>query len=228
MLSTWEALKMPWPALLELAWEGYCAGSLPIGAVITDEAGAVVARGRNRLHEDTTKAGFISGHRLAHAEVNALLDFDDGRYDPQGCTLYTTTEPCPLCVGAVRMMGMGALVYASRDPWAGCAAMFESVPYLRRKGVRVSSLAGSGLEAQLIALQTDAHLGLGAPNTQRFLEVWRAVVPVGVAAGEQLFEVGHLQRLKERGEGAPAMFRALAQAVRASAVLPTGVAGGAR
>ena len=50
------------------------------------------------------------------------------------------------------------MTYASRDPWAGSAALFETVPYIRQKGIRVTSLAGSPLETCLIALQADAHL----------------------------------------------------------------------
>ncbi len=220
-MASWKTLAKPWRACLELAWDAYRAGSLPIGSVVVDKTGEVVARGRNRLHESAEKAGFLSGHRLAHAEVNALLDFDDVQHDPQSCTLYTTTEPCPLCVGAVRMMGIGALEYASRDPWAGCAAMFETVPYIRRKGVRVSSLAGSTFEAQLIALQVDAHLRRTAPHAHPFLPSWREVLPVGVGAGERLFEAGILERLKEQGGGARELLGVLSRALNERAASAT-------
>ncbi|MEX2534009.1 MAG: integrase core domain-containing protein [Trueperaceae bacterium] len=50
-LPTFETLTKPWQACLSLAWEAYCAGSLPIGAIITDDQGKILARGRNRLAE---------------------------------------------------------------------------------------------------------------------------------------------------------------------------------
>ena len=199
----WETLEQPWRVCLTLAWESYVQGSLPIAAVIIDEQNKVVARGRNRLRDDDAEPNALHKHPLAHAEVNALLDFPFAELQASRCTLLTTTEPCPLCVGAVRMSHLGSLVYASRDAWAGCSHLFATDPYIRRKGTQVSSLAGSGLETVLIALQTDAHLRgarrAGEANTPAFFEVWREVVPVGVAAGEELFEAGVLLELAHDG-----------------------------
>lgn len=198
-MGLWETLDEPWRVCLELAWESYRQGSLPIAAVIVDQQGAVVACGRNRLRDDastddSSEANALRRHPLAHAEMNALLAFPFGERSAAACTLLTTTEPCPLCVGAVRMCSLGGLSYASRDPWAGCSRMFETVPYIRRKGIRVTSLAGSPLETCLIALQTDAHLRVSRPEEEHtlFLNVWREVVPVGVTAGEWLFASGAL------------------------------------
>ena len=186
-----------------LAWESYVQGSLPIAAVIVDEHNKVVAQGRNRLRDNNSEPNALHKHPLAHAEVNALLAFPFTELQAARCTLLTTTEPCPLCVGAARMSHVGSLVYASRDAWAGCSHLFQTDLYIRRKGTRVLSLAGSGLEAVLIALQTDAHLRgarrAGAANTPAFFEVWREVVPVGVAAGEALFESGVLLELSNAG-----------------------------
>ena len=199
----WETLEQPWQVCLGLAWESYVQGSLPIAAVIIDEQNKVVARGRNRLRDDDAEPNALHKHPLAHAEVNALLDFPFTELQASRCTLLTTTEPCPLCVGAVRMSHLGSLVYASRDAWAGCSHLFETDPYIRRKGTQVSSLAGSGLETVLIALQTDAHLRDTRPEKELkapvFLSVWREVVPVGVAAGEELFEAGVLLELAHDG-----------------------------
>ena len=100
------------------------------------------------------------------------------------------------------MSHIGGLVYASRDAWAGCSHLFQTDPYIGRKGTRVSSLAGSRLETVLIALQTDAHLRDVRPEKEKalvFLNVWREVVPVGVTAGEQLFTAGTLLELANDG-----------------------------
>src|SRR5215212_4445037 len=101
----WTRLPVPWRACLELAWEAYQAGSLPIGAVVADAEGEVISRGRNRIHERSGEDGYLFGHKLAHAELNALVTLDNDAYDPAECTLYTTTEPCPLCEGALRRLG---------------------------------------------------------------------------------------------------------------------------
>ena len=202
-MALWEGLSKPWQVCLELVWESYRLGSLPIAAVIVDERGAVVARGRNRLRDDDGTANALHHHPLAHAEINALLDFPFGELSAGRCTLLTTTEPCPLCVGAVRMSRIGGLTYASRDPWAGSAALFETVPYIRQRETQVTSLANSPLETCLIALQTDAHLRDVRPEKELkaplFFEVWRKVVPTGVAAGERLFGSGALLTLARSG-----------------------------
>jgi tRNA(adenine34) deaminase len=71
-----DTLTVPWHVCLDEAWEAYCHGSLPIGAAITDRQGHLLARGRNRICEDEAEGKLLSGHRLAHAEVNALIALD--------------------------------------------------------------------------------------------------------------------------------------------------------
>ena len=218
-MALWETLTEPWQVCLTLAWEGYCQGSLPIAAVMVDADGAVVARGRNRLRDAVIQGNgepnALHAHPLAHAEVNALLAFPFGEHSAAGCTLLATTEPCPLCVGALRMCGVKRSVYASRDPWAGCSEMFETVPYLRSGGTEVASLAGSPLETVLVALQIDAHLRVErSPESHaRFLDVYRKVVPVGVAAGEQLVASDALLELARDGAEAQEAVAVIEQAV---------------
>ena len=217
-MNLWSTLEEPWQVCLRLAWKSYVRGSLPIAAVIVDEQNNVVAQGRNRLRDDDAEPNALHNHPLAHAEVNALLDFPFAELQASRCTLLTTTEPCPLCVGAARMSHIGTLVYASRDAWAGCSHLFETDPYIRRKGTQVSSLAGSKLETVLIALQTDAHLRgarrAGEANTPAFFKVWREVVPVGVAAGEELFESGVLPELANASADVQEAVKVIEEAVQ--------------
>ena len=134
-VNFWVSLPEPWQVCAELVWEAYCAGSLPIAAVVTDEAGRVVSSGRNRIHEPPSPP-HLAGHRLAHAEMNALVSFDYARHNPYTSVLYTTTEPCPLCMGAIRMAGVQTLRLArplgglQRDDGAG--AVFEREEYKGR------------------------------------------------------------------------------------------------
>lgn len=117
---SFDALPEMWQACIELALEALRAGSLPIGAVVVAGDGRIVARGRNRFAEAVEASPhlpgtpYLTGTPLAHAEVNALLEYG---YRPPGPrpVLYTTTEPCPLCMGAARMVGVGHVVYASRS-----------------------------------------------------------------------------------------------------------------
>lgn len=198
----WETLSEPWRACVELAWEAYGAGSLPIGAVVTDADERVLSRGRNRIYESVGEGNSLFGHKLAHAEVNALVGLNYDLYDSRSCILYTTTEPCPLCVGATRMADMGGLRYAAREPWAGCAAMFEMVPYLRRGNVLVTELENQRLENALVAIQIERFLRLEPKILDLFLKTYEEVMPEAVRTGYRLHRFGTLRRLS--GERAPA------------------------
>lgn len=112
-----DGLAEPWREVLGLGWEAYDAGTIPVGAVVVDEDGAIVTRGRNRIF-DGPHDGQLSGSRLAHAEVNALVSLDPACHYGEW-TLYSLLEPCHLCIGAAQAVRMGTVRYASRDPWGG-------------------------------------------------------------------------------------------------------------
>ncbi len=175
-----------------MAWEAYRAGSLPIGAVVTDADGKVLSHGRNRIYERSGEGGTLFGHKLAHAEVNALLQLDLNRHDPRACILWTTTELCPLCVGALRMADLAEVRYASTEPWAGSTAMFETVPYLKNGKVRVVGPEDRRLEAVLVALQVERFLHLKPKVLERFLRLYEEVMPEATRAGRRLYRSGIL------------------------------------
>ena len=193
----WEGLSEPWRACAEEAWEAYRRGSLPIGAVVTDSHGNVLSRGRNRIHERSGPPGAVFGNKLAHAELNALLSLDHREDDPRACALWTTTEPCPLCAGAARMADVGGLRYAAREPWGGSAAMFDTVPYLKRGGVRVVGPEDGLLEGVLVALQVERFLRLRPAILERFLRLYREAMPAATEAGLRLHRSGALRTMSE-------------------------------
>ena len=213
--EVWDYLPEPWRACVELAWESYRAGSLPIGAVVADAHGNVLSRGRNRIHERSGENGYLFGHKLAHAEINALVTMDYDRSDP--CVLYTTTEPCPLCVGATRMADVRELHYAAREPWGGSAAMFETVPYLKRGNVRVVGPENGRLEEILVALQVERFLRLKPDILDRFLATYEAVMPDAVRADRNLYRSGTLREMSVAEAEAPAVLRAVSRELRAVA-----------
>jgi tRNA(adenine34) deaminase len=208
----WTRLPVPWRACLELAWEAYQAGSLPIGAVVADAEGEVISRGRNRIHERSGEDGYLFGHKLAYAELNALVTLDNDAYDPAECTLYTTTEPCPLCVGALRMSDVGGVRYAAREPWGGSVAMFESVPYLKRGNVRITGPEDGLLEDILVALLIACFLRLKPEVLGRFLDTYEAYMPRAVEAGRRLCRSGALAGVG--GADAPGMISVVGTALR--------------
>ncbi|XXY31436.1 nucleoside deaminase [Sorangium sp. So ce233] len=89
------------------------SGDVPVGALIVDANGAVLARGRNRREIDRDPTG--------HAEVDALRAAARqlGRWRLEGATVYATLEPCPMCAGALVNARIARLVYGCPDPKAG-------------------------------------------------------------------------------------------------------------
>lgn len=89
-------------------------GEVPIGCVIEYE-GTIIGRGYNRRMTDHTV--------LAHAEIIAIRKACKkmGDWRLEGCTMYVTLEPCPMCAGAIVQARIPKVVIGSMNPKAGCA-----------------------------------------------------------------------------------------------------------
>jgi tRNA(Arg) A34 adenosine deaminase TadA len=117
-MTAYDDAGAPWRVAVDQAWESFVAGSLGIGAVVTDPSGEVVCAGRNRIAESTGPAGRLYGTRLAHAEMDVLAGL--GRDVPRDLVLWTTLEPCLLCAGGIVLCNIRVVNYAATDPlWDG-------------------------------------------------------------------------------------------------------------
>jgi tRNA(Arg) A34 adenosine deaminase TadA len=205
-MSSWEALPRPWQACLEEAWTAYCAGSIPIGACVVDASGNILSRGRNRINETDGEAPFIFNDELAHAEINALLAIRSEYQVRHTAALYTTTEPCPLCMGAFYMSGIRRLHYAAREPWAGSVNLLGATPYLSRKPIQVFGPADPLLEALVTALYVAWELECSHNPQNLVLQAMRETIPAGVALGEQLYQDKVLRLMSANKQPAKQMF----------------------
>src|SRR5918997_1451467 len=98
---------------LEEARAAAAGGEVPVGAVVTDAAGRVLARAGNRGEEWRDAS--------AHAEMLALRAASAARGDPRlpGCTLTVTLEPCPMCAQAASFFRVRRVVFGAYDPKGG-------------------------------------------------------------------------------------------------------------
>lgn len=121
---------------LALASEAATAGDVPVGAVVLDSSGHVLAEGRN-LREET-------GDPTAHAEVVALRRAADaaGAWNLEGHTLVVTLEPCVMCAGAILQARIGRVVFAAWDDKAGAAGSMYDVLRDRRLPYRAEVIGG--------------------------------------------------------------------------------------
>ena len=115
-----------------------CAHSddVPVGAVILDEAGAVIATGRNTKERDEDPLG--------HAEVMAIRAAAEklGSWRLNGCTLVVTLEPCVMCAGAILAARIPTVVYGAWDEKAGAAGSVFDLLRDRRLNHQVEVISG--------------------------------------------------------------------------------------
>ncbi len=98
---------------LELASAAAQAGEVPVGAVITDSYGAIVATAENRMRRDN--------NALAHAELLVINDALQvtGQCRLAECDLWVTLEPCAMCAGAIAHARLRRLYFAAYDQKGG-------------------------------------------------------------------------------------------------------------
>jgi tRNA(adenine34) deaminase len=98
------------------------SGEVPVGAVVV-RGGEIIGRGHNRRESG-------DGDPLAHAELLAIAEARtqvEG-WRLEGCTMYSTLEPCAMCAGALVNARVERLVFGARDPKAGfCGSLGDIV-----------------------------------------------------------------------------------------------------
>ncbi len=107
---------------VELAIENVKSGGGPFGALIVKN-GELISTAANQvtqLHDPT-----------AHAEVLAIREAAKnlGDHKLEGCTIYSSTEPCPMCLGAIYWAGIDKLVFASNKADAEKAGFIDAHIY---------------------------------------------------------------------------------------------------
>ena len=88
-------------------------GEVPVGALVTDSEGRILAEAGNACIRNNDPSAHAE--MLAIREAAALV----GNYRLPGCRLYVTLEPCVMCAGLCIQARLGAIVYGATDPKAG-------------------------------------------------------------------------------------------------------------
>ena len=128
-----EALKQAEAALQR--------GDRPIGAVVV-HAGHIIGRG------SSTYA--TARNDIAHAEINAIHSCSAFLQDHgPDCSIYTTCEPCVMCLGAIVMANIREIVYGMPDNHIQPRRVIDAVPYIHK---RIQRYAGGVLQEECIAL----------------------------------------------------------------------------
>ena len=123
-------------------------GDIPVGAVVLDADGALIAGAGNERE--------LTGDPTAHAEVLALgrAAARRGEWRLSGCTLVVTLEPCTMCAGASVLSRVARLVFGAYDPKAGAvASLFDVVrdPRLNHRPEVIGGVRAQESDALLTA-----------------------------------------------------------------------------
>src|SRR5450755_3230641 len=132
-----EALTRSW--MREALAEASLAsdhGDVPIGCVLVDATGAVIARGRNE--REKTK------DPTAHAEIVALREASQklGSWRLEGVTAIVTLEPCAMCAGAFVHARVARVIYGCDDPKGGAVTTLFAIGQDPRLNHRFEVLRG--------------------------------------------------------------------------------------
>ena len=120
----------------ELAQQAAQAGEIPVGAIIVERDGKVIAQAANAKERncDATAHAEILAIRMA-GKIKQNWHLDD-------CTLYVTLEPCPMCAGAIVHSRINLLVYGADDPKTGAIQTVLNIPDSAASNHKLAVLGG--------------------------------------------------------------------------------------
>ncbi|MDE5977784.1 MAG: tRNA adenosine(34) deaminase TadA [Turicibacter sp.] len=120
---------------IEEAHKARLLGEVPIGAVIVKD-GQIIARAHN-LREKIQLSN-------AHAEMLAISKANEvvESWRLEGCTMYVTLEPCPMCAGAIVQSRIPTIIYGAKDPKGGCCGTIYNLVEESRFNHQCEVIAG--------------------------------------------------------------------------------------
>lgn len=185
----WNELEKEWQRVLELCWDAFCEGNLPIAAVIADHEGNILSTGKNNSHISNR---FLNA-KIDHAETECVQMLDVEKYPSvRDYILYTSMEPCPMCMGTIVMGNIRRVCIAARDPWAGATDLCSKSDYIASKHMNIRFMdEGYGMVSMTLLAYAELRSGRGdGPVLKKF----ETDYPEAVAAARLLYKDGILDR----------------------------------
>jgi cytosine deaminase len=127
-------------AAIEQAEKSWDEGGIPIGSVLVDAEGVIIARGHNRRVQD--------GDPTAHAEVTCVRDAGRRR-DWSRLTLVSTLSPCPMCSGTAILFRIPRVIIGENRTFLGAE------DWMRRSGIELLVLDDARCIALMERLQRE-------------------------------------------------------------------------
>ncbi|MCL2373545.1 MAG: nucleoside deaminase [Defluviitaleaceae bacterium] len=184
----WNKIETPWKAAFELGWGSLKQGSIPIGAVITDEAGNIISQGRNRIYESSAK-----NPKIAHAEMEAIQNLDITKHPKlKEYSLFTCMEPCPMCMGTIVMANIRKLRIAAKDSYCGATYFCKSDPYMASKNTDIIFENGL-LETVQITLQAYFELQKTNGEANQIVSIFEKDNPIATKIAKSFYHGSYIK-----------------------------------
>lgn len=143
---------------LELARKAMAEGEVPVGCVVVSADGEIIGSGYNRREKEK--------NALAHAELEAINEacrnMEDWRLN--GCSLYVTLEPCPMCAGAIINSRISKVFYGAKEEQSGACGSVINL-FMERFG-HSPQVVGGILETECRSLMTEFFRKLRNDNSK--------------------------------------------------------------
>jgi tRNA(adenine34) deaminase len=130
----WEPFMRAALAEAQIAMD--VSGDVPVGAVIVNQAGEIIARGRNQKEQGNDPT--------AHAEIQAIREATEllGDWRLTDATLVVTLEPCVMCAGAIQAARLQRVVFGAWDEKVGAAGSLYDLVRDKRLGSEIEVIPG--------------------------------------------------------------------------------------
>lgn len=185
--SNIQRVNNAWSQCFKLCLEALTYGSLGISAVILNEKGDIISQGRNQIFDNYESCNAIKNSCVSHAEINALANLPEEYKNKKGLTLFTTVEPCPMCMGAIVMSSIRDVMIASCDPWAGSVRLLEKDWYLSQKKIQVQYATGIVEQLFFILHLIKFHTQLTYDKRSHFLLMFEDAHPRLYSQSKKLY-----------------------------------------
>jgi isopenicillin N synthase-like dioxygenase/tRNA(Arg) A34 adenosine deaminase TadA len=188
-------------AAIRLSQDAVQSGNMPFGAVIADENGNILVEACNQSAAASKRGG--SGDVTRHAEmelVRRLCDPDHGvpTESRPKCTLYTSTEPCVMCAGAIYWSQVGRVVFGASSEQlvtvsgpGGLDIPLSDVYAMGREGTRTIEVVGPMLSEEAMAVHEASGCWSSRISVQAAtdIETERSLFTSGLGAAESRSDV---------------------------------------
>lgn len=190
----WCDLSIQWKTAFEEAWRAFCTGNIPIGAALFDENGELVLKDHNRANRSDT-----INRRIAHAEAGILRMLDTSEFDPKKMTLYTTMEPCPMCMGTASVSNIRHLRAAAHDPRCGMIHLAETEPYYIAKSLDYTFESGDNELVQLTVQSYYELRCMESGSSSYMFDSFQEICPKASKTAKLLYEEKVLDKYVKDG-----------------------------